>query len=181
MPSRTGRTQAVDQAVFLRRFHVPCWAIAHVCGRDAMSWYRLEHGLGRCRVVGTTVKHPERFPKDLVADAKQRGWQGERVYIATPAAQDCSLGASVAPSASQADGEKADGVFASAAQGVEADSAPQTVHTDGWQATQGAWKALCTHLTILLCFLHAFLNMRDRATKTLGEAFAQVHTRVGEA
>jgi hypothetical protein len=36
MPSMTGRTQEVDDALFLRRLHVPCWAIAHVCGRDAM-------------------------------------------------------------------------------------------------------------------------------------------------
>jgi hypothetical protein len=32
-----------------------------------------------------------------------------------------------------------------------------------------------------LCFLHAFLKIRDRATKTLGDAFAQVQTRVWEA
>ena len=55
----TGRTHDVDQAVFLRRFQVPCWAIAHVFGREAMSWYRLEQGLGRFSFVGTTVKPPE--------------------------------------------------------------------------------------------------------------------------
>ena len=44
MPSMTGRTQDVDHALFLRRFHGPCWAMAHVFGRDAMSWYRLEQG-----------------------------------------------------------------------------------------------------------------------------------------
>jgi hypothetical protein len=59
MPYMTGRTQDVDHALFLRRFHVPCWAIAHVFGHDAMSWYRLEQGLGRCSLVGTTVKNPE--------------------------------------------------------------------------------------------------------------------------
>src|SRR5213594_2509857 len=85
MPSMTGRTQDVDQAVFLRRFPVPCWAMAHVLGRDALSWYRLAQGLGRFRVVGTTVKTPERFPQDLVADEKQSWWQGERVYSATTA------------------------------------------------------------------------------------------------
>ncbi len=46
MPSMTGRTQEVDQALFCMRFHVPCWAIAHVFGRDPMYWYRLEQGLG---------------------------------------------------------------------------------------------------------------------------------------
>jgi hypothetical protein len=177
----TGRTQDVDQALFVRRFPVPCWAIAHVFGREAMAWYRLEQGLGRCSLVATTVKNPERFPQDLVAEEKQSWGQGERVYIATTAAHDCLLGASVAPSASQAEGEKAYGVFASEAQVLQADYAPQTVNTDGWQATQGAWKALGTHMTIILCFLQAFLKMRDRATKTFGEAFAQGQTRVWEA
>ena len=159
----------------------PNQAIAHVFGRDAMYWYRLEQGLGRCSLVGTTIKSPEQWPKDLVADAKHSWLKGERVYIATTAAQDCILGASVAPSASQGDLEKAYGVCASEAQGVDADDAPQTVKTDGWQATQGAWKALCTQITVILCFLHAFLKIRDRATTTLGDAFAQGQKRVWEA
>jgi hypothetical protein len=102
MPSRTGRPHDVDQALFLRRLQGPGGAIAHVFGRDALSWYRLEHGVGRCSLVGTTVKNPERFPKALGADEKPSGWTGERVSIATTAAHDCILGASVAPSASQA-------------------------------------------------------------------------------
>jgi hypothetical protein len=116
-----------------------------------------------------------------VADEKHSWLKGERVYIATTAAQDCILGASVAPSASQRALEKAYGVFASEAQALDADYAPETVNTDGWQATQGAWKALFTHITVILCFLHAFLKIRDRATKTLGDAFAQVQERVWEA
>src|SRR5262249_21987569 len=138
MPYMTGRTQDVDHALFLRRFPVPYWAIAHVFGRDAMSWYRLEQGLGRFSLVGTTVKSPEHLPKDLVADDKHSWLKGERVYIATTAAHNCILGASVAPSASQVDLEKASGVFASEAQAVDAEEAPETVKTDGWQATQGA-------------------------------------------
>jgi len=181
MPYMTGRTQDVDDALFLRRLHVPCWAIAHVFGRDAMYWYRLEQGLGRFSLVGTTVKRPEHLPKDLVADAKHSWLKGERVYIATTAAQDCILGASVAPSASQVDLEKAYGVFASEAQALDAAYAPETVNTDGWQATQGAWKALFTQVTVILCFLHAVLKIRERATTTLGDAFAQVQKRVWEA
>ena len=181
MPYMTGRTQDVDDALFLRRFHVPCWAIAHVFGRDAMYWYRLEQGLGRLSLVGTTVKRSEHLPKDLVADEKHSWLKGERVYIATTAAQDCILGASVAPSASQVDLEKAYGVFASEAQALDAAYAPETVNTDGWQATQGAWKALFTQVTVILCFLHAVLKIRERATTTLGDAFAQVQKRVWEA
>jgi hypothetical protein len=77
--------------------------MAHVFGRDAMSWYRLEHSLGRFRVVGTTVKSAEEWPKDLVGDAKHRGLKGERVSLATTAGNDCLLGASVSTSASQKD------------------------------------------------------------------------------
>jgi hypothetical protein len=47
MPDMTGRPHDVDQALCLRRLHVPCWAMAHVFGRDAMSWYRLAQGRGR--------------------------------------------------------------------------------------------------------------------------------------
>ena len=73
-----------------------------------------------------------------MAEEKHSWLQGERVYIATTAAHDGILGASVALSASQAALEKASGVFASAAQALDAEYAPETVNTDGWQATQGA-------------------------------------------
>jgi len=77
--------------------------------------------------------------------------------------------------------KKAYGVFASAAQAVDADDAPETVNTEGWQATQGAGKALFTPITVMLGFLHACLTIRDRATKTLGDAWAQVQKRVWKA
>ena len=181
MPYRSGRVETVEKALFLMRFHVPCWAIAYVFGRDAMYWYRLQQGLGRFSIVGTTVKTAERLPTDLVADEKHSWLKGQRVYIATTAGQDCILGASVAKSASQPDLKQAYGVFAQEAQALDTDYAPQTVNTDGWQATQGAWKALFPHITVILCFLHAFLKIRDRATKALGAVFAQVQERVWEA
>ena len=36
MPYMSGRAADVEKALFLMRFHVPCWAIASVFGRDAM-------------------------------------------------------------------------------------------------------------------------------------------------
>ena len=132
-------------------------------------------------VVGTTVKNSAQLPKDLVADEKHSWLKGERVYIATTAAKDCILGASVAHTASQVDLEKAYGVFASEAQALDGDYAPETVNTDGWQATQNAWKALFTRITVVLCFLHAFLKIRDRAKKAFGELGQDVQTRVWEA
>jgi hypothetical protein len=189
MPYMTGRTQEVDDALFLMRFNVPCWAIAHVFGRDAMYWYRLEQGLGRFSIVGTTVKNPEQLPQDLVADEKHSWLKGERVYIATTAAKDCILGASIAPSASQTDLKEAYGVFASEARTVDADYAPETVNTDGWPATQNAWKTLFNQITVILCFLHevsstpsmTWIKIRDRAKKAFGELGHEVQRRVWEA
>ncbi len=103
MPYMSGRTEEVEKALFLMRFHVPCWAIAEVFGRDPMYWYRVEQGLGRFSLVGTTIKRADRLPPDLVADEKHSWLKGQRVYIATTAGQDCILGASVSPSAGQAD------------------------------------------------------------------------------
>lgn len=64
MPYMSGRTHDVDAALCLMRFQVPWGAIAEVFGRDPMSWYRLAQGLGRCSVVGTTVKRADRLPTD---------------------------------------------------------------------------------------------------------------------
>ena len=181
MPYMSGRTDEVDNALFLMRFHVPCWAIAHVFGRDPMYWYRLQQGLGRFSLVGTTIKRADRLPTALVADEKHSWLKGQRIYIATTAGQECILGASVAPSSGQADLQDAYGVFAEEARAVDPEYAPETVNTDGWQPTQGAWKALFHHVTLILCFLHAFLKIRDRTTKALGEVGQAAHKRVWEA
>jgi hypothetical protein len=181
MPYMTGYTDDVSKALFLMRFHVPCWAIAHVFGHDAMYWYRLEQSLGRFSVVGTTVKDAEQLPQDLVADEKHSWLGGERVYIATTAGQECLLGASVSTSASQVDLTAAYGVFAKEVRDVDPTYEPSSVNTDGWQATQGAWKALFSNITVILCFLHAFLKVRARATKALAGAFKQVGEKIWQA
>src|SRR6516164_8975752 len=56
MPYMTARVEEVEDPLFLRRFGVPFWALAHVFGHDPMYWYRLESGLGRASIVGTTIK-----------------------------------------------------------------------------------------------------------------------------
>ena len=181
MPYMTGRNQEVNQALFLMRFHVPCWAIAHVFGRDAMYLYRFEQGLGRFNVVGTTVKSAEYLPKNLVADEKHSWLKGQRVYIVTTVAKDCILGASIAKIASQKDLETAYGVFANEAKALDADYAPETVNTDGWPATQNAWKALFKRITVILCFLHGWIKIRDRAKKAFGDLGQEAQTRVWDA
>lgn len=181
MPYFSARTVAVEKALFLMKFHVPCWALAYVFGRDPMYWYRLEQGLGRFSVVGTTVKTPEALPADLVADEKHSRRNGQKVYLATTAGGECILGASVAEAASEPALTAAYGVFADEACAVDLDYAPETVNTDGWAATQAAWKALFPTVAVILCFLHAFLKVRDRATKALAEHFGLLRERIWSA
>jgi len=95
MPYLTGKVEDVEDALFLRRFGVPHWALAQVFGRDPMYWYRQEVGLGRLSVVGTTVRRAE-LPRQLLADEHHERCQGEKVYVATTVAAGCCLGAEVA-------------------------------------------------------------------------------------
>ena len=82
MPYMTARTADVEGPLFLRKFGVPFWALAHVFGGDPMSWYRLECGLGRFSVVGTTVRQAA-LPEHLLADEHHQTLDGQKVYIAT--------------------------------------------------------------------------------------------------
>lgn len=131
--------------------------------------------------MGTTVAHAEVLPQDLVADEKHTRLGGEKAYVAMTAGRECILGASVATEASAPALETAYGVFAEEAKMLKADYAPETVNTDGWKATQKAWQALFPHVTVILCFLHAFLKIRDRATKQMKTAFQRVSDAVWHA
>jgi len=179
MPYLTARTQDVEGPLFLRTFGVPYWALARVFGGDAMFWYRLECALGRFSVVGTTVRQGE-LPAHLLADEHHQSLDGEKVYLATTVGSGCILGVEPARTAGADDLKAAYGVFKEEARDIAPEYALKTVSTDGWKGTQAAWKALFRRVVILLCFLHAWLKIRERG-KHLGEVFAEVSRRVWEA
>ena len=141
-----------------------------------MSWYRMECGLGRFSVVGTTVRTAT-LPEHLLADEHHQGLDGQKVYIATTVGNGCCLGAEPAEAAGSDKLKVAYQVFKDEACDVSPKYAPKTVSTDGWKGTQAAWKMLFTKVVILLCFLHGWLKIRDRA-KHLKEVFAEVSRRV---
>jgi hypothetical protein len=145
-----------------------------------MYWYRLERSLGRSSLVGTTVKAPERLPRHLVADEKHTTLGRQKVYLAATAGGGCCLGMALAEVAGNDDLEAAYGVFRDEARRLDPEYRPRTVNTDGWAATQAAWRALFQGVTIILCFLHAFLKIRDRA-KHLKGTFDDLRERVWEA
>jgi hypothetical protein len=179
MPYMTARTDDVEGPLFLRKFAVPFWALARVFGRDPMYWYRIECGLGRFSVVGTTVRRGE-LPEHLLADEHHQTLDADKIYVATTVGSGCILGAEPAPSASTDDLAKAYATFKQEALDVAPDYAPVTVNTDGWKGTQAAWKALFQTVVILQCFLHAWLKVRERG-KHLKDQFAEVSRRIWEA
>jgi hypothetical protein len=179
MPYMAGRTEDVEGPLFLRKFAVPFWALARVFGRDPMYWYRLECGLGRFSIVGTTIRQGE-LPLHLLADEHHQTLDAEKVYIATTVGSGCILGAEPAPTAGTDDLKDAYAVFKEEARDVAPDYAPKTVSTDGWKGTQAAWKTLFKGIVILQCFLHAWLKVRERGKHLKGQ-FAEVSRRVWEA
>lgn len=179
MPYMSARTQDVQAPLFLRKFGVPYWALAYVFGGSAMHWYRMECGLGRFSIVGTTIRQAE-LPEHLLADEHHQTLDGRKVYIATTVANGCCLGAEPAETAGTDDLKVAYEVAKDEARDVDSDYQPKTVNTDGWKGTQAAWKVLFPKIVILQCFLHGWLKIRERA-KHLKEVFAEVSRRVWEA
>lgn len=178
MPGMTAFTDDVQDALFLRKFAVPYWALARVFGKDHSFWHRMQNSLGRVSLAGTTVRRGE-LPADLLADEHHQKRNGEKVYIATTVGANCFLGAEMSPSAGADDLTAAYGVFQQEALNIDPDYQPDTVNTDGWGPTQTAWKALFSRITILVCFLHAWLKIRTRSKKH--ESFQEVSTRVWDA
>lgn len=179
MPYMTARVADVEGPLFLRRFGVPFWALARVFGGHPMHWYRLECALGRFSVVGTTIRRAE-VPEHLLADEHHQPLNGQKVYIATTVGGGCCLGAEPAKAAGTDELKAAYAVFKEEARDVTPDYAPKTVNTDGWKSTQAAWRALFQRVVILLCFLHGWLKIRDRA-KHLKDQFEEVSRQVWEA
>jgi hypothetical protein len=159
LPYMRGQVKEVEKALLLRRFNVPYWALSYVFGHN--HWYRLESCLGNFSLVGTTVKKASKLQQELLADEKHSKRNGKRCYIAMTVGAECILGAAQANSASESGLSKAYAVFANEAKDVKPAYEPNTVNTDGW--AQKAWKRLFPKVVVILCFLHAFLKIRDRA------------------
>jgi hypothetical protein len=173
MPYFVGYTDEVEKGLFLRRLAVPFWALTYVFGQDDNYWYRMENRFGRYEIVQTVVKDPQKLPLHLLADEKITWLNGEEVVVATPVGEDCVLGVSVALSADTENLTEAYQHFKDEAQALNPDYAPETVNTDGWSATQRAWLSLFPMITLIECFLHAFIKIRERG-KHLKEIFTQL-------
>lgn len=158
----TGTVDELAKPLLLAAHGVPVWLLTVVFGHSDMYWHRHLERLGRNSLVGTTVRDPARLPEHLAADEHHVDWQGEKGYVATTVGGGCILGIALTKSADDEHLEAAYGTFAAEAQDVDPQYTPQTVNTDGWASTRNAFQALFATITVVLCFLHGFLKIRDR-------------------
>lgn len=180
MPYMIGRTEELDKALYLRQWGVPCDALAQVFGRNSSYWYRASLSLGRPSIVGATVKSTDKLPPHIVADEKHTRHRGNKVYVPTTVADGCILGASVVSSPSADQLEAGYGDFAAEARELDPSYSPESVCTDGWEATWNAWWRLFPTISVLLCYLHSAIKIRDCRSGDQGLRFETL-TRVWDA
>lgn len=170
-----GTADELSYPLLLASHGVPAWLLTMGFGHNDMYWQRLIERIGRSSLVGTTVRDPARLPEHITADEHHADWCGQDAYIAVTAAEGCVLGISLTHAADDKHLEQAYGDFAAEARDVNPEYAPKTVNTDGWAATQNAFKSLFPGIAVILCFLHGFLKIRDRCRKS-----HDLHARVWE-
>jgi hypothetical protein len=169
----TGTVDELAYPLLLASYDVPPWLLKIGFGHSEMYWYRVIERLGRNSLVGTTVRDAAQLPEHLVADEHHADWAGQKGYVATTVGGGCILGVALTASADDVHLQEAYGVFAAEARDVDPKYAPQTVNTDGWASTQNAFQKLFPLITVVLCFLHGFLKIRDRCRKA-----HELHRRV---
>ncbi len=131
---------ATAEKMLLLQNWTPAWALAHAFENDVMSMYRLTTRMGRYTMVGTTVKQPDKLPKDVGADETHTAISGQTVSCATTVAEQCVLGASLSVGAGEEELTDASRQFQQDAQPIQPDDHPETVNTDRWQATMNPWR-----------------------------------------
>lgn len=170
LPYMRGEVTDVSDALSLARW-VPYWAISEAFGCNPMYWYRAHNSIGAKSIAGTTIQKGTSIPVDLVADEHHSKLSGVKVYVATVVANGCFLGAEVSRTANEGGLAGAYGVFKEEARALSPSYAPKIVNLDGWKAGQRAWLSLFPKVVVINCFLHAFIKVRDRATKKLKGVF----------
>jgi hypothetical protein len=164
-PYWTAKCEQVWYPLLLLNYGVPYWLITMGFGRHDDFWYRLFRHLGRFNLVATTARRIAQVPVHLAADEKISFWHGQEMYICTTAAQGCVWGMEPSRSEDVAGLSRAYGVFKQEALELQPAYEALSVNTDGWTATRNTWKKLFDNVVLILCFLHGFIKIRQRAAQ----------------
>jgi hypothetical protein len=176
MPYLTGQTDQVSKGLLLRHWGVPYEIIALLLGRNATYWENNEESLARMSLIGSISKSNS-IPENLAADEKITYWNGKEAYIALTSAQEVVLGAELSMKEDTEGLQQAYGIFQTEALACEPNYKPISVNLDGWKATNESWRNLFPSITIVLCFLHAFIKIRN-VGKSLKEKFYEIGTQI---
>ncbi len=156
LPYLTGYTDDVEKALFLRRFDVPFWALTYVFGRNDDYWYRQENQFGRYDLVRTVVKDPERTTRPCIGRRKDHLAEWRRSRGRHHRRRRLHFGRFGCAGVQNTENlTEAYQHFNQEAQALKPGYMPETVNTDGWNATQRAWLNLFPMIIIIECFLHA--------------------------
>lgn len=178
LPYSKGKTTEISFGLRLRKYNVPYHEIASIFGKDAMFWYRLEIGLSKYNLVGTTIKRLSCLPKNILMDEHHTKIKRNKVYVCTTVGGNCFLGARVASTMEAKKLEKAYGGFKKEALRLAPFYQPDSINIDGYSSTKKAIKTLFPNSGILRCFLHSFLKIRNCGTKSYQLYFNTIANQV---
>lgn len=165
MPYMSGTTDELDDPLFLFSLGVPYWGLTRVFGHNDMYWHRHIERLGRNSIVGTTVQQACHLPLHIAADEHHADWCGEKGYVPMTVGEGVILGIALTSGADEKSLTDAYATFSEESKDLDPSYTPKTINTDGWTATQNAFLSLFPTITIILCFLHGFLKVKDRCRK----------------
>ena len=165
-----GECADVKWGIFLIRHGVPFWVVAMIFGMYAMYWYRLFISFSQNSIVGTTVKRVP-IPVDLLADEEHSRTKGKKSYIGTTIAKGCILGVRVVKSACESSLKRAYKIFKQEALNIDPNYQADTFNIDGWKPLFKVLRELWPKANLMQCILHAWIKIRDRATKKLQFSF----------
>lgn len=162
-----GRTEEVATALSLRPWGGPFDALAYVCGRDALCWYRAWLACGRSARVGTTVQDPHQVRRALVAAEQLRRVAKPQVSVPPPVGGGWFLGVSGVEAADTVTWERGYGEVATDAKALDPTSQARAGCPAGWEATRQAWHRLFPTIPVVLGLLHALLKMQQHGAGPL--------------
>jgi hypothetical protein len=175
LPYMCGNTEDVADPLFLRKFSVPFWALAHVFGRDPNYYYRIERRMGKTSIVGALHGREGKLPEDVCCDEKHAKRLGDKEYIATTVGRGCILGAELCEGADASSLAQGYQVFADEVKQTNPKHKIRSINIDGFAATAAALRIVFGPVVILItCFLHLYISLRDGAKKKYAEIFQEV-------
>lgn len=165
MKYHTGTVEELSGPLFFMSIGVPPWALTRVFGKNDMFWHRHLERLGKNSLVGTTIACGSDIPKHIAADEHHAKWGEKKGYVGMTVGEGCILGMGLSAGADEESLKEAYGDFKNESSMLEPSYSPETVNTDGWTATGNAFVHLFSTVTVILCFLHGFLKIRNRGRK----------------